>query len=228
MKLKLIDKRQENGDVKSFVFEPQETLSWKAGQFLIYFLPQEKPDIRGKQRFFTISSAPPEGHVMLSTRIKPGNLSTFKKTLDKLKIGETVEVKGPDGDFTVNDSNKKYVFIAGGIGVTPFRSIIVDLYSKKEPLNITLLYANSDDQFSFKDELEQISSKNSNFKIYYIISPKHIDEEVIKEAVPNLDEPIFYVSGPEPMVETLSGMLIKMGIPEDRLKQDFFPGYEAF
>ena len=228
MKLKFKERKDNEGDVKSFIFDPQEPMSWKAGQFLIYFLPHENPDIRGKQRFFTISAAPFEKHVMLSTRIFEENRSSFKKALLNLKSGDEVEVKGPDGDFTVGDPSKNFVFIAGGIGITPFRSIIKQLNYEKKPLNITLLYANSDDQFPFKEEFEKIAKENPNFKIHYIVSPKHIDEEVIKETVPNLSEPIFYVSGPEPMVETLSEMLIKMGIPEERIKTDYFPGYEAF
>src|SRR5581483_5763976 len=228
MKLKFRERKDEAGDVKSFLFEPVEPLSWKAGQFLVYFLPHEEPDIRGKQRFFTISSAPLENHVMLSTRIFDENRSSFKKTLMNLNSGDEVEIKGQDGDFTLENPNKKFVFIAGGIGITPFRSIILELNHENKPLNITLLYANSSEDFAFKNEFEEIASKNPNFKIHYIVSPKHIDEEVVRTSVENINEPIFYVSGPEPMVESLDGMLKKMGIPEDHIKTDYFPGYEAF
>ena len=228
MKLKLIEGKKEAGDAISFIFEPENKIQWVAGQFLIYFLPHETPDIRGKQRFFTISSAPFERHIMLTTRIFPDNPSSFKKALNEMKPGDTIDAKGPDGDFTVLGPNKHFVFIAGGIGITPFRSIIADLAHKNLPLNITLLYANSTSEFPFKDELEKIADDNPNFKIHYIVSPQHIDEDVVKQTVPNLSEPIFYVSGPEKMVEILSEMLMKMGISEDHIKQDFFPGYEAF
>lgn len=234
MKLKFIERKDNEGDVKSFIFGAVEQLSWTPGQFLIYFLPHENPDIRGKQRFFTISSAPFEKHVMLSTRIFEENRSSFKKVLMNLKSGDEVEVKGPDGDFTVDlpaqagNPNQKFVFIAGGIGITPFRSIIQELNNEEKPLNITLLYANSNEQFAFKKEFEEIAKTNPNFKINYIVSPKHIDKGVIKNSAENIDEPIFYISGPEPMVESLVEMLKKMGIPEDHIKTDYFPGYEAF
>lgn len=228
MKLRFKKRQDEAGDVKSFVFEPIEKLSWTAGQFLIYFLPHENPDIRGKQRFFTISSAPFEKQVMLSTKIFDNNRSSFKKALMDLKPGDEVEVKGPDGDFTVEEPNKKYVFIAGGIGITPYLSIIQQLNYDKKPINITLLYANSNEQFPFKRKFEEIQKNNSNFKIHYIVSPKHIDETVVKSSVEDINEPLFYVSGPEPMVENLEGMLKKMGISEDQIKTDYFPGYEAF
>ena len=234
MKLKFIAKKQEAEDVWSYIFEPDSPISWTAGQFLVYWLPHEDSDIRGKQRFFTISSASFEKDIMLTTRQVPpqrdpvangARASSFKKALNEMKPGDTIDAKGPDGDFTVLGPNKHFVFIAGGIGITPFRSIIADLAHKKLPLNITLLYANSTDEFSFKDELEKIANDNPNFKIHYIVSPKHIDENLVKEKVQNISGQIFYVSGPEKMVEILSEMLIGMGISEDHIKQDFFPGY---
>ena len=226
MKLRLIEKKKETGDAVSHIFEPQEPLAWTAGQFLIYFLPHEDPDVRGKQRFFTISSAPFEKHVMLTTRIFTENRSSFKRALENLKPGELVDVKGPDGDFVVGDANKNYVFIAGGIGITPFRSITMQLAHDNKPLNIILFYANSTEDFPFKGEFEEIASKNPNFKIHYVVSPQHIDENLIKEKIQNIPEKIFYVSGPESMGESLSEMLIGMGIKEENLKQDFFPGYD--
>jgi len=237
MKLKFIEKKKEAGDSVSFIFsakggssfgrEPVESISWKAGQFLIYFLPHEEPDVRGKQRFFTISSAPFEKHVMLTTRIFPENKSSFKKALEELKPGGLVDVKGPDGDFIIEDPNKNFVFIAGGIGITPYHSIIKQLNFEQKPLNIELLYANKTDEFVFKDELEQISSTNPNFKITYIISPQHVDQKYIRENVQDIPSKRFYVSGPEPMVESLYEMLKGMGIKEENIKTDYFPGYEA-
>lgn len=226
MKLKLINKKKESENVWSYIFEPDSPIFWTAGQFLVYFLSHKDPDLRGKQRFFTISSAPYEKDIMLTTRLSPENSSSFKKALNEIKPGDTIDVKGPDGDFVLGDPNKKYVFIAGGIGITPFRSIILDLVHKNQPLNISLLYANRTDDFAFKDELEPLRVNNPNFKIHYIVSPNQIDENAIKEFVPNLKKVIFYISGPEKMVEDLGEMLKKMGIAEDHLKQDYFPGYD--
>ena len=230
MKLKFIEEKKEAGDAVSFIFGAIEPFSWKAGQFLVYFLPHEGEDIRGKQRFFTISSSPFEKHVMLTTRIfsdpPAGGPSSFKKALMNLKSGDEVEAKGPDGDFVFVEPKREHVFIAGGIGITPFRSIIGQLDFEKKPINVILLYANHTEDFFFKLYLEEIASRNPNFKIHYIVSPKHIDEEIIKEFVPNLNEPIFYVSGPEPMVETFDKMLKGMKIKEENIKTDYFPGYD--
>lgn len=226
MKLKFITKTKETGDVVSFIFEPTKPLSWTAGQFLIYFLPHEKEDIRGRQRYFTISSAPFEKHVMLTTRIFEQNQSSFKRTLEKLNPGDLVEAKGPDGDFVLTEPDKQYVFIAGGIGITPYRSIILQLDNEQKPLNIELLYANKTDEFVFKEELENLSLKHPNFNIRYIISPEHIDENYIEQNVQNYKNKTFYVSGPEPMVEAFDKMLKGMGIKEENLKTDYFPGYD--
>ncbi|HKC15036.1 MAG TPA: FAD-dependent oxidoreductase [Patescibacteria group bacterium] len=226
MKLKLVDKEIQTGDVKSFVFEPDIPVEWAAGQFMVYRLDHENPDIRGKQRFFTISSAPFEKHIVITTHIQKDKSSTFKKSLDSLKIGDFIEAKGPDGDFILEDPNKNYVFIAGGIGITPFHSIIADLAHKSLPINITLFYANKTEEFPFKEEFEKIREQNTSFKVHYVVSPKHIDENLIKENVADLQKKIFYVSGPEKMVEDLTEMIKGIGIKEENIKQDFFPGYD--
>lgn len=227
MKLKFIEKKKEAGDAVSHIFEPLEPMDWTAGQFLIYFLPHESPDIRGKQRFFTISSAPFEKHVMLTTRIFSENRSSFKQALEKLNPGDLVEVKGPDGDFVLTEPNTQYVFIAGGIGITPFRSILKQLDHEDKDFTVELLYANKTDEFVFKEELEELKTKHPNFEIRYIISPQHIDEKYIEQNVNDYKNKMFYVSGPEPMVESLYEMLKGMGIKEENIKTDYFPGYEA-
>lgn len=225
MKLKLVDKKPQTSEVESFIFEPETPISWNAGQFMVYRLDHENPDLRGKQRFFTISSAPFEKNIVITTHIEKKKSSSFKTALDNLKIGDFIEGKGPDGDFVIDDPNKNYVSIAGGIGITPFRSIILQLNHENKPLNIELLYANKTDDFAFRDELEEIADKYPSFKINYAISPQHIDQNLIKETVPDFQNKIFYISGPEKMVEDLTEIVKGIGIKEENIKQDFFPGY---
>lgn len=228
MKLKFITKKKEEGDATSYIFEPTEELNWTAGQFFIYFIPHENPDIKGMQRFFTISSAPFERHVMLTTRIFTEQRSSFKQTLELLKPGDLVEVKGPDGDFVLTEPNKQYIFIAGGIGITPFRSILKQLDYEGKDFTVELLYANKTPEFVFKEELEELQTRHLNFRINYVISPQHIDQNYVEQNVQNFKEKTFYVSGPEPMVENLYDMLKEMGIKDENLKTDYFPGYETF
>lgn len=227
MKLKLIEKRQETPDVTSFIFSAAEPLVWKAGQFLHYVLHHRPTDDRGSDRWFTNSAAPFEKHVRITTRITSDAGSTFKKKLISLVEGKSIEVSLVDGDFTLDDPNKEHVFIAGGIGITPFRSILAQLDHDRKPINVTLLYSNRDRHIVYQKELEEIAKNNPNFTIHYIFSPDHIDEKKMREVVQDLKKPIFYVSGPEPMVDALGETLKKMGIAEDHIKQDWFPGYPA-
>lgn len=228
MKLKLTNKIQRTPDVTSFIFEPQEPLNWQAGQFLHYVLHHEPTDNRGSDRWFTVSSAPFEKFVMITTRITKDKGSSFKSKLDSLEINKNIEISFVEGEFTVEDPDKDYVFIAGGIGITPFRSIIKQLEFEKKPINVTLLYANRDENIVFKDEFEEISKKYPTFKIHYIISPDHIDENKINQFVPDQQNRIFYVSGPEPMVDSINEMLKKMEIKDENLKGDWFPGYPDY
>jgi ferredoxin-NADP reductase len=227
MKLTLIEKKQETPEVTSFIFSSSEPLTWQPGQYLHYVLHHRPTDDRGSDRWFTNAAAPFENHVMVTTRFADEKSSSFKNKLFNLKEGKNIEIAVVEGDFTLDDPEKEHVFIAGGIGVTPFRSILKQLDHDKKPINVTLLYANRDQHIVYKDELESIAANNQNFKIHYIFSPEHIDEKKIKEFIPNIATPIFYVSGPEPMVDSLGEMLKKIGIQEDHIKQDWFPGYPA-
>lgn len=225
VRLTLVDKKQEATDVTTFVFKPELLFPWKAGQFLHYTLPHLNPDSRGIERYFTIATAPFENYVMITTRFAEDG-SSFKKALKSLKIGGQIEAVGPDGNFTVDDPNQKMVFIAGGIGITPFRSILLDLEHRIQPISVTLLYANKTPDFVYKQELEKIAGKNPSFKIHYFVDPQRIDENSIKKIVKNLQKPIFFVSGPVRMADGLGNLLKEIGVPKSNIKKDFFPGYD--
>lgn len=225
MKFILMDKRKEAGDAMSFVFNPAGRFAWQAGQYLHYLLPHANPDPRGVGRHFTISSAPYENQVMLTTRM-PETKSTFKAALDALAIGDAIEADELEGDFVVSDPNQDLVFIAGGIGITPFRSILLDLDNKGAQIHCQLLYANRNNDFVFKDELEALGKKHKDFRIIYIVEPERIDEAFIRKEVSDLAKPLFYVSGPKPMVKALGAMMLGMNIAKEHIKQDDFPGYD--
>jgi ferredoxin-NADP reductase len=227
MKLKLAARKAESPGVESFIFKPEKPLVWKAGQFLHYVLNHAPTDDRGSNRWFTVASAPYERHVMLTTRFTSKHGSTFKKTLKALKLGDTIEISDLDGDFIVSDARKEYVFIAGGIGITPFRSILKQAEHEGKFLRVMLLYANRKNVAAYKKEFNAMAKRNPNFKIHYLFHPRRIDKDTIKELVPDLKTPLFYVSGPEPMVESIGRMLQQIGVPKKHLKQDWFPGYPA-
>lgn len=233
MRITLVEKRVEAENTFSFIFKPEQPITWLAGQFLTYKISDPSPDDRSDKRFFTIASAPFEGHIQLTTKFVPGDGSTFKKDLQALQIGDVIETVGnPSGEFIVEDPNKSYVFIAGGIGITPFRSILLQLDHENLPINVTLLHANKFPEAIFKNELEALAQKHPNLKIRYAIDPQRIDEKFIEDKVPNFADPIsgpiFYVSGPEPMVEAMETMLYSMGVDHEKVIRDYFPGYESY
>lgn len=228
MKLEFKEKLLKPGNVTRFVFRPTTPISWTPGQYLHYKLPHDPADDRGDERWFTISSAPFEQDVWITTRIAPDRSSSFKQKLQELKPGQIIESGQPEGDFTVEDLTKDYVFVAGGIGITPFRSILNQLHHDGKDIRAELLYANRDEaNIPFKDELEAINQAHAGFNITYFIGDNHIDESALKAAGAKLNEPIFYVSGPEPMVEAFKSTLEHMGIDEAHSKFDYFPGYKA-
>ncbi|MBI2010680.1 MAG: FAD-dependent oxidoreductase [Candidatus Colwellbacteria bacterium] len=221
----LTRKFEEAPNTFSFFFEIEGLTSWQPGQFLRYTLPHDNPDDRRTYRWFTISSVPHEGVVRLTTRLAPES-STFKQALFDLPIGSVIEAEGPKGDFTVDNPVENHIFIAGGVGITPYRAILLDLEHRGEPLNITLLYMNGDQDFVFKPELDRLAKSHPEFKVKYFISPEQIEEEDIRQSAPDLQKPIFYLSGPEPMVEVYEKTLLDMGVPNEHIKLDYFPGYE--
>ena len=139
MKIELVEKKKETKDVTSFIFESRVPIKWTAGQFLFYTFPHPNPDERGITRYFTISAAPFEKHIMLTTRFAGKKSSSFKQKLFATPIRTEVEITDPDGDFIVEDLGKKIIFIAGGIGITPYRSILLDLDQRNLPINAALL-----------------------------------------------------------------------------------------
>lgn len=225
MKLTLIEKKTETSTATTFIFKADEELTWTAGQLLHYTLPHENPDDRGIERYFTISAAPSTKHITITTKFAGEKSSSFKKALFALPLGSVIEADGLEGDFILPDASQESVFIAGGIGITPYHSILAEADALGSDIHVTLLYANSDNEFVFKNELEQLTDKQPHFKIHYFVSPERINEEAIRKYVPDLTKPIFYISGPEPMVEAFEKMLAKMDIDDSHIKRDFFPGY---
>jgi glycine betaine catabolism B len=227
MKMSLISKKEELGGVISFLFQPEENFSYLPGQYLRYVIPDPQPDERGVNRFFSIASAPSEGIIMLSTKFALERGSSFKDHLKNINVGDQIEAIGPYGDFVLPEDlvDKKFCLIAGGIGITPFRSMLIDLKDKNLTPDIDLLYANRNLEIPFKEELEKLKAGNPNLKINYIVDPQRVDEETIKRLVTDYQERLFYVSGPEPMVQGILKILEEMGLDKDQIKRDFFPGY---
>lgn len=223
MKLKLADKKKLFEDVCSFVFEPEKATNWLPGQYMHYVLEHPKADDRKTERWFTISTAPFEKSIQITTRLNAQKGSSFKHALLEMEIGDQIEADGPNGKFVLEPGDVHHVLISGGIGITPFRSQLSQLAHLKRDIKATLLYANSDENFVFGDELDEITKKIPGFSVKKFVG-KRLGEADFKEFL-DQSNTVFYVSGPEPMVESYYDLLIKMTGSEDRVKKDFFPGY---
>jgi ferredoxin-NADP reductase len=222
MKLRLREKRQEIEGVKTFIFEPEAQIEWQPGQYLHYVLEHSNPDDRGIERWFTIAAAPFENHIQITTRFDGEKMSSFKQALAAMEPGGIIEADGPKGSFTLLPGDIKHVFIAGGIGITPYRSMLAQMQHDNNVANIDLLYANRDQNFVFGEELKQIAATHPTFKLTEFVD-KRIEEEDLQSYFQD-DSTVFYLSGPRPMVEAYEEQL-KSKVGEDRVKTDYFPGY---
>ena len=216
-KLKLISSRPEAGNVRTFVFETGG-LKWLAGQYQAYILPQAGPTEAENEHWFTIAAAPNENEIHISTRVSE---SPFKRALNAMKPGEAIRAHSLGGDFTWEEVGEPVVFVAGGIGSTPFRSILIERDTKKKPLNLTFLYFNRNDEVPFLEEFEALATKHPEFTLVPIVGEK-ITADSILAKLPGKKDQTIYISGPEPMVENVGAELKAKGVT---IKQDWFPGY---
>lgn len=216
-KIKLLQSKQEAGNIKTFAFETKGA-SWLPGQYAQYTLEQVAGDEKAKKHYFTLASAPSEGEIHISTRISD---SPFKQALNSLQPGEEIDIQGIEGEFTWED-DKPVVLIAGGIGVTPYRSILLARAKQGASLNAHLLYFGRDENFAFRREFDQLASEHAELRIDYLVGHA-ITADSILDLAPEARERTTYISGPESMVDTIGEDLANKGVS---LKQDWFPGYD--
>jgi glycine betaine catabolism B len=221
MELEFIKDVPRTDNVKSFIFMPKQSVVWKPGQYMDFEIPHPSPDERGTHHWFTISSAPFERNIMITTRLSRDG-SSFKKALAGLRPGDIISSGLPRGDFVVEDLGSHYIFIAGGIGITPFRSMLLQLDHEHKPISVDLLYLNSDDNYVFEDEFTALEKKNRHFKLHKY-TDRRLDNQDLADYY-NSPDSVFYLSGPRGMVESYQ-KLLESEISADRIKTDYFPGY---
>ena len=222
--LTLKEKEHLIDNIWAFRFMPSEPLGWIAGQYISVELPHDHPDGKGITRWFTISSAPYEGFFQITTRVTD---SSFKRALAALPIGgQLTMLDEPHGNFVWQDSDKPLVFVAGGIGITSFRSILRQRAHDHLPLKVQVIYGNRTDDIAFKEELDGYAASDPNFTVEYVIG-EPLTVARITESVPRLNESLVYISGPTTMAMKLSAELKTAGLPRDQLKEDFYPSYSV-
>lgn len=224
-KLVLILKEKVNTGLNTFdfIFTRPKNFSFTPGQYMEWTLVHNGADARGNRRYFTIASSPTEDTLRLGVRLQDMG-SSFKSALSNINKNKTIVAGQLGGDFILpKDASKKLVFIAGGIGITPFRSIIKYLIDKNEKRDIVLFYANKTEaEVVYRDIFSQ-AGKQLGLKTIYIF--ERLNVETIKKSVPDFKDRIFYLSGPHTMVDAYKKVLKDMKIPSNQIITDYFPGY---
>ena len=225
--------KHEGHNIYTFWFRPEKKVDQIAGQFIEVHLPHTNPDSRGIRRWFTISSSSTTKELLsITTKMADKNGSSFKIALRAMAKGHKIKISDPMGDFVLpKDDSIPLVFIAGGIGITPFHSMITYLKDKQEKRNIQLFYgARELDELVFANELKQlegldfipvIQNAPTNFKG----QTGFLDSKKIFEKIKDKRNARVYISGPEPMVEKFKKEFEELGINKNNLVCDYFPGY---
>ncbi|TKB15670.1 MAG: hypothetical protein E5V75_15905 [Mesorhizobium sp.] len=220
-------------DSYDFIFRSQRKLAFQAGQYLEWTLGLDRSDNRGNRRYFTVASSPTEQSVRLGVKFYPRS-SAFKQALGTMKLGGTIHASQLAGDFTLpSDPGIKIAFLAGGIGITPFRSMLRYLIDRKEARPIVVLYGTeSQEDIAYREVLGE-ARRELGIRTFHAVAkgalrgqyPGYIDARLVRLTMPDYLERTFYISGPQAMVKALRQKLLAMGVRRSRIKVDYFPGF---
>ena len=221
----------------AFHFEKPEGFAYKAGQFGDFTLANPpETDAEGNTRGFSLASAPYEDDLMVATRMRD---TAFKRVLKTMALGTEVSLDAPYGSLTLHhDARIPAVFLSGGIGVTPVRSIVLQATHDKLPHKIVLFDSNRRPEDSaFLDELAEAQKRNSNFTLVGTMTEMEksskewsgergfVTKAMLMKSVNDLNLPIFYISGPRTMVAAMRKVLNESGVKDDKIRTEEFTGY---
>lgn len=225
-----------NGTLALRLSKP-EGFKFVAGQAVYLSLPGlESTDASGQVRTFSIASDPDDSELEIATRLTD---TSFKRHLAAADIGSAIQVEGPYGDLVLhNDANRPAVFLAGGIGITPFRSMVVDAASRGLQHRLFLFYSSrKPEDAAYLTELRELEKENPQFKLIATftegeavpqgnaVEHGHITAEMLAKHVGNLAAPSFYVAGPPAMVSAMEGVLMSAGVNQKNVRAETFAGY---
>lgn len=233
-----LKRRQEIAEgTMAFHFEKPAGWAFKPGQYIdMTLLDPPESDSEGNIRSFSIASAPQEDSLMVATRMRD---TAFKRVLKTMPLGTQVKVEGPLGSFTLHsNASRPAVFLSGGIGITPFRSILVNAARTGLENRIVLFYSNRcPEDSAFLQELQEIGDENKNYQIIAIMTEMEkskrswigeiglIDKAMLGGFVPDIAAPIYYTAGPPAMVAAMKKTLANAGVNEDDVRAEDFAGY---
>ena len=224
------------GTVTFHVKKPDE-FEFLAGQAVYVTLSNSaESDAEGRVRIFSIASPPQDPELVIATRSRD---TSFKRGLMGLPLGTAIEIEGPYGDLSLHeDPARPAVFLAGGIGVTPFRSMILDVTKRGLPHGLFLFYSNrSPEEAAFLSELIEIAKRNPRFKLIATMTETggtrtdwpmergRITREMIVKHVGDVATPVYYVAGPPAMVSAMETLLRGAGVKGEDLYAEIFTGY---
>lgn len=237
MKTTLIKSDTVAEGTMTFRFTKPEGFVYKAGQSIDLFLinPPET-DAEGDKRAYSLSSAPDDADLLIATRMRD---TAFKRVLKSLPLGSELTLEGPFGDMTLHEDTKRpAIFLAGGIGITPFYSMARDATRNALPHRIILFYSNRrPEDAAFLEELQSLSLQNKNFTFVGTMTDMeksaetwtgergYIDTTLLTKYVSLEDSPIFYMAGPPSMVSAMRTMLNDAGVSNDDIRTEEFTGY---
>jgi len=234
LRLKFKQARKLSPDIYSFTFASNQPVYFRPGQYMEWTL-SHKSDSRGNRRTFSIASAPGNNEIEVVTKIND-KASSFKKRMLELKQADSISVGRLSGDFTLpSDTSKRLVFIAGGIGVTPYLSMLEDLIKRQEKRDITMFYLVSGEaDYCFSETLSDASKLG--IKIVPILTRDkpsrewkgltgRLTSDILEREVTNYKEPLYYISGPNALVIAYKNLLKQAGVSGRSIVTDYFSGY---
>jgi ferredoxin-NADP reductase len=234
---RLLSRHEIAEGTMAFRFERPANWAFKAGQYLdMTLLDPPETDSEGNVRSFSIASGPNEETLMVATRMRD---TAFKHVLRTMRLGTVVKIERPSGDLTLPDNfTRASVFLAGGIGITPFRSMICLAAAERLRHQISLFYSNRrPEDAPFLDELQSLERDNPKYKLIASMTEMaksrrswsgetgFINQEMLGRHLKDTASPIYYVAGPSAMVKALHEMLNKAGIKDDDIRAEEFSGY---
>jgi ferredoxin-NADP reductase len=216
-KMVLKETRHETGDIYTFILTSEEGITWKSGYHGMFWIDGKK--VKGKSyRGFSLASHEDEKQIMVSTRLREP-VSDFKKKLMEMKPGDKLKMRGPFGWFFFHDRTKPVLMIAGGIGITPFRSLLIDAYRKGAPKS-TLLYSSPNGIYTYIKDLDNLDAGNSNIDIHYIRGREEVKimiEEYVKEHRNNSE---YFISGSMDLIKSTKKYHKQLGIKGKNIRNE--------
>ena len=221
----------------AFQFEKPAGFTFKAGQFIeVTLIDPPETDGEGNARAFSIASAPHEDAILVATRMRD---TAFKRTLAAMEVGTPVRIEGPLGNLILHKNlARAAVLLAGGIGITPFRSIVLRAAKEELPHHVFLFYSNRrPEDAPFLEELRGIEAQNPNYRfIGTITAPEtsrrtwrgatgYISTDMLSRFLKDAVSPVYYIAGPPGMVSGLRAMLNSSGVDDDDIRTEEFAGY---